>query len=127
MDWKSVVSKNSDKIIENIKKEPDIIVNNDDKQVSVINYLDVDTEFDFKYISDIYSIKEEFKEFIDFHILPFMEEDHRNFKFNFIDFIKNNSKNYLDIEKKVFDYNNNLDKEFEEEYNEDDILNDSYN
>jgi len=114
MDWKSVVSKNCDKII-----EPIIILeeNTDcEKQKNeYIPYMDVDNEFNFEYSRIIASLKEEFKEYINYQSLPFMDQDHINFNFNFKDFIKNNSTNYLKIERKVEEFNNEIDKVIAEE------------
>jgi len=117
MDWKSVVSKNCDKIIEPINKLEDNKIKNDDenKKNMYIPYKDVDDEFHYEYSRIIASLKEEFKEFISFHALPFMDQDHINFDFNFYDFIKKNSTNYLKVEKNVEEYNNEIDKVIEEE------------
>jgi hypothetical protein len=114
MDWKSVVSKNCDKIIEPIIKLEEKIDYEKQKN-EYIPYMDVDNEFDFEYSRIIASLKEEFKEYINYHALPFMDEDHINFNFNFKDFIKNNSSNYLKIEKKVEEFNNEIDKIIAEE------------
>jgi hypothetical protein len=119
MDWKSVVSKNSDKNIEPIDKlDEDIIDKNEniikDNNSYLVSYLDIDDEFDFAYSRKISYIKEEFKDFINFHALPFMDK-HMNIEFNFYDFIKNNSLNYLKIEKKVVQHNDDIDKEIAEE------------
>ena len=83
MDWKSVVSKNSDKIIEPINKleENNNVAENQKEKISYIPYKDVDDEFHFEYNRIIASLKEEFKEFISFQALPFMDEDHINFDF----------------------------------------------
>lgn len=127
MDWKSVVSKNCDKIIEPINKLEDNKIEDDDenKKNIYIPYKDVDDEFHFEYSRIIASLKEEFKEFISFHALPFMDQDHINFDFNFYDFIKKNSTNFLKVEKHVEEYNNEIDKviedenkKYEEEYDE---------
>ncbi len=117
MDWKSVVSKNCDKIIEPINKleENNNVVENQKEKISYIPYKDVDDEFHFEYSRIIASLKEEFKEFISFQALPFMDEDHINFDFNFYDFIKKNSTNYIKLEKQVEEYNNEIDKVIEEE------------
>ena len=117
MDWKSVVSKNCDKIIEPINKLEDNKIKNDDenKKNMYIPYKDVDDEFHYEYSRIIASLKEEFKEFISFHALPFMDQDHINFDFNFYYFIKKNSTNYLKVEKNVEEYNNEIDKVIEEE------------
>ena len=115
MDWKSVVSKNCDKIIEPINKLEENNDTYEKEKNEYTPYLDVDDEFSFEYSRIIASLKEEFKEFINFHALPFMDEDHINYNFNFSDFIKNNCTNYLKIEKKVEEYNNEIDKEIFEE------------
>ena len=119
MDWKSVVSKNSDKNIEPIDKlDEDIIDKNEniikDNNSYLVSYLDIDDEVDFAYSRKISYVKEEFKDFINFHALPFMDK-HMNIEFNFYDFIKNNSLNYLKIEKKVVQHNDDIDKEIAEE------------
>ena len=117
MDWKSVVSKNCDKIIEPINKLEDNKIEEEDenKKNIYIPYKDVDDEFHFEYSRIIASLKEEFKEFISFQALPFMDQDHINFDFNFYDFIKKNSTNYLKVEKSVEEYNNEINKVIEEE------------
>ena len=117
MDWKSVVTKNCDKIIEPINKLEETKIENEDenKKNIYIPYKDVDDEFHFEYSRIIASLKEEFKEFISFHALPFMDQDHINFDFNFYDFIKKNSTNYLKVEKNVEEYNNEINKVIEEE------------
>lgn len=118
MDWKSVVSKNSDKKIEPIDKLDEDIIDKNENIIKdnsyLVSYLDIDDEFDFAYSRKISYIKEEFKDFINFHALPFMDK-HMNIEFNFYDFIKNNSLNYLKIEKKVIQHNDDIDKEIAEE------------
>lgn len=114
MDWKSVVSKNCDKIIEPIITLEENIVSKKQKN-EYIPYMDVDNEFEFEYSRIIASLKEEFKEYINYLPLPFMDQDHINFNFNFKDFIKKNSTNYLKIEKKVEEFNNEIDKIIAEE------------
>ena len=118
MDWKSVVSKNSDKNIEPIDKLDEDIIDKNENIIKdncyLVSYLDIDDEFEFAYSRKISYIKEEFKDFINFNALPFMDK-HMNFEFNFYDFIKNNSLNYLKIEKKVIQHNDDIDKEIAEE------------
>lgn len=114
MDWKSVVSKNCDKIIEPIIKLEEN-TDSEKQKNEYIPYMDVDNEFDFEYSRIIASLKEEFKEYINYQSLPFMDQDHINFNFNFKDFIKNNSTNYLKIERKVEEFNNEIDKVIAEE------------
>jgi len=115
MDWKSVVTKNCDKIIEPINKLEENIIENENKKSIYIPYKDVDDEFHFEYSRIIASLKEEFKEFISFQALPFMDQDHINFDFNFYDFIKKNSTNFIKVEKNVEEYNNEINKVIEEE------------
>ena len=117
MDWKSVVTKNCIKIIEPINKleENNNVVENKKEKISYIPYKDLDDEFHFEYSRIIASLKEEFKEFISFQALPFMDEDHINFDFNFYDFIKKNSTNFIKVEKNVEEYNNEINKVIEEE------------
>lgn len=75
---------------------------------------DYDEEFERIYNLTIHDLKFDFGEFIREQFLPFLNKTH-NFNYSFYDFIKNNSKNYLEIIEIVDKDNENYLKELEEE------------
>lgn len=87
-----------------------------------INLLDADDEFDRLYLSKISDLKLEFKEYIDNECLPFLNSTKIK-KYDFYDFIKNNSINYknieYDVEEKNEEYLKQLEEEIQHEFEED--------
>ena len=128
MNWiKAVNNKEnniSKKISSNNLNNSIIEDNNDNDQYEIlfnnyskdnIIYKDVDDEYDFKYMRKISYLKEEFKELINFHSLPFLDKEHINYDYNFNDYIKENCENFIKVEKEVNNYNKEINNEIEEE------------
>lgn len=117
MDWASVAKKNKDKKQEKIKNEK-IVEKTVFNPYSILNFKDVDEEFEFKYLRNMTEISIKFQDYIYKNYLPFMDKVSLNIKYTIYDFIKNNSAEYNDTIKKVENYNNDLIKEYEKEQEE---------
>jgi hypothetical protein len=114
MNWADITKINN-KPIETIK----ISITNDDTNdkkdnIIDINIKDKDDEFDKKYLSKISDLKFEFKEYIDYQALPFLNNLNTK-NYNFYDFIKNNSENYKNVIRQVEKENEEYLKQLEED------------
>jgi len=117
MSWASIASKNKDIKQEKIKKEVKIVEKVNDPY-SVLNFLDIDDEFEYKYLKNMTNISVEFKDFIHKNFLPFMDKVSLDIKYTVYDFIKNNCEEYDKVEKYVINYNNELIEDYEKEQEE---------
>jgi len=111
MSWVDILKKNEKEFEVNIEK--DIEYKDTPNIIYDPNIKDIDEEFDKLYSLKIYDIKFDFKEFIEESSLPFLNIKSTNNLF--IDFIKYNSTNYYNLEKKVNEENDKYLLEIHEE------------
>jgi len=118
MNWAKIVEKTSDleqkDLIKEIKKEKEEIIIN---PYSVLEFRNVEDEFQDKYMKQIEDISFEFREYIYSHYLPFMDKN-INVKYNIYDFIKDNNHEYNKLYKEIELYNNNLIEKYNNEMEE---------
>jgi hypothetical protein len=117
MSWVDILKKNEKDFEVNIEK--DIEYKDTPNIIYDPNITDLDEEFDKLYSLKIYDIKFDFKQFIEESSLPFLNLKSTNNLF--IDFIKYNSTNYYNLEKKVNEENDKyllelLEEEEQEKY-----------
>ena len=117
MSWAEIASKNKNKKHEKIKKEVKIVEKAIDPY-SVLNFLDIDDEFEYKYLRNMTNISVEFQDFIHKNFLPFMDKVSLNIKYTVYDFIKNNCEEYDKVGKYVINYNQELIEDYEKEQEE---------
>jgi hypothetical protein len=115
MSWCDIIKKNTN-IINEVKKEEVIIKNEVINPYSILNFKNIDDEFDHKYHRNILNISFELRNYISYNFLPFM--DKLNTTYNIFDFMKENSYEYEKVFKEVKKYNNELIKEYDEEQRE---------
>jgi hypothetical protein len=106
--WSNIVKKNDKKIKKKVEKK----IIKKIKKDNFIEFYNTDTEFDFKYNSNIMDIIEDFENMIEKNNFPVKIRDNLN-KPSLYDFIKYNSIELLEIEDNVCKMN--------KEYNDDDI------
>jgi hypothetical protein len=122
MSWLDALKKNDKefekKIVDNTIIEEVLEINNELK--------DIEEEFDYTFSSTITDIKIDFKDYIERLALPFLDNDSanlftdrigviRNNDFNFYDFIKYNSENFVKLSEKIEKENEEYENEMEEE------------
>ena len=111
MNWaeKLKESKNIEqkKIVKKEIKEPEKIID----PYSVLNFMDVDDEFDYKYLDKMTDISIEFRDYISKNFLPFMNKV-IYVNYTTYDFIKDYSYEY----EKTLNYVNNHNQELVDEY-----------
>ncbi len=105
------------------KKEVKKVVEQVEEQVpeymNEIILKDVDDEFDYLYFAKINSIKIDFETYISENAFPFFDKMlnlQNDIKYNFLDYIKYNSKNFYKLKEEADQYNKKL---IEEEENND--------
>jgi len=111
MSWVDILKKNEKDFEVNIEK--DIEYKDTPNIIYDPNIKDLDEEFDKLYSIKIYDIKFDFKQFIEESSLPFLNIKSTNNLF--IDFIKYNSTNYYNLEKKINEENDKYLLEIKEE------------
>lgn len=117
MDWVSIVSKNKDKIQEKIKKNQIVEQEKEFDPYSILNFKDIDEEFEFKYLDKMTDISIQFRDYIYKNYLPFMDKS-VFVNYTLYDFIKNNSVEYSNTIKIVENYNQELIDEYNKEQEE---------
>lgn len=117
MDWAKIASKNKDKEQVKIKKEEKIETKIIENPYSILNFKDVDEEFEFKYLDKITDISIEFRDFIYKNYLPFMDKN-VFVNYTLYDFIKNNSVEYENTIRMVENYNQELIDDYNKEQEE---------
>ena len=117
MDWAKIASKNKDKEQVNIKKEEKIETKIIENPYSILNFKDVDEEFEFKYLDKMTDISIEFRDFIYKNYLPFMDKN-VFVNYTLYDFIKNNSVEYENTIRMVENYNQELIDDYNKEQEE---------
>lgn len=130
MNWAKIASSNKDKIQEKIKKEPIIEQEKELDPYSILNFKDVEEEFEYKYLDKMTDISIEFRDFIYKNYLPFMDKN-VFVNYTLYDFIKNNSVEYNNTIRMVESYNQGLiddynkeQEEIEKELDEEDYISD---
>jgi hypothetical protein len=119
MDWLNTVKKNNNEFKNYINKKDSTITN---KKINIIdlNIKDPNEEFELLYSNKIIDLKLEFIEKIKEECLPFFNKDLlQENNYNFLDFIKYNSKNFDTVIKNVEKFNNeylNQNEGSDEEY-----------
>ena len=130
MSWIEIIKKNDKEFESVIETDIHSIDIDDDNDYSYIenieNYKNIEEEFNNIYINDLIEINIEFKDYIKEKLLPFFNNSILKNNCNLYtlyDFIKNNSKNYDKLLKKVNEDNEELLKENDlEEYNDDYVI-----
>lgn len=117
MDWAKIASKNKDKEQVKIKKEEKIETKTIENPYSILNFKDVDEEFEFKYLDKMTDISIEFRDFIYKNYLPFMDKN-VFVNYTLYDFIKNNSVEYENTIRMVENYNQELIDDYNKEQEE---------
>lgn len=130
MSWAKIASSNKDKIQEKIKKEAIIKEEKKYDPYSILNFKEVEEEFEFKYLDKMTDISIEFRDFIYRNYLPFMDKN-VFVNYTLYDFIKNNSVEYENTIRMVENYNQELiddynkeQEELEKELEEEDYISD---
>ena len=117
MDWAKIANKNKDKEQVKIKKEEKIETKIIENPYSILNFKDVDEEFEFKYLDKMTDISIEFRDFIYKNYLPFMDKN-VFVNYTLYDFIKNNSVEYENTIRMVENYNQELIDDYNKEQEE---------
>ena len=115
MNWCDITKINTN-LIKEVKKEEVIIKKEVINPYSILNLKNIDDEFDYIHHRNILNISFEFRNYISYNFLPFM--DKLNTTYNIFDFIKENSYEYTKVINKVEKYNNELIKEYNQEQDE---------
>ena len=90
------------------------------------NLKNIDDEFEKIYNNIIIDIKVDFENYINEQCMPFLD-NHLNYKnYNFYDFLKYNSQNYIDITNKVKIENEEILRDNEKDEEEEYIYNEVY-
>ena len=120
--WSDIIKKN-DKEFENknIKKNDNI-----EKPILKYNLKDHDEEFEFIFNKVIVNIKVDFEDYINNRSFPFMDNNLNLKSYNFYDFLKYNSQNYINIINKIEQENNEYTNDAEKEDEEDFVYNEEY-
>lgn len=117
MNWAKIAIKNKDKEQVKIKKEEKIETKIIENPYSILNFKDVDEEFEFKYLDKMTDISIEFRDFIYKNYLPFMDKN-VFVNYTLYDFIKNNSVEYENTIRMVENYNQELIDDYNKEQEE---------
>ena len=118
MNWAKLVESTADlvqtdlKKVE-IKKEEEIVYN----PYSVLEFRNIEEEFEDKYLRNIEDISFEFKKFIYEHYLPFMDKN-INIRYDIYDFVKDHCVEYSKLNKEIEIHNNQLIEEYDKEMEE---------
>ena len=117
MNWAEKLKKSKDieqkKIVKKEIKEPEKIHD----PYSVLNFMDVDDEFDYKYLDKMTDISIEFRDYISKNFLPFMNKV-IYVKYTTYDFMKDYSYEFDNTLKYVNNYNQDLVDEYNKEQEE---------
>lgn len=121
--WSDII-KNNDKDIEKkfIKEKK----NNIQKTILNYNLKNSDEEFEFIFNKVLVNIKVDFENYINNQAFPFMDNNLNLKSYNFYDFLKYNSQNYIDVVNKVDEENNEYNVDGEKENDEDFVYNEEY-
>ena len=115
MSWANIVESTADLVQTDLKK---IEIKNEEEIVynpySVLEFRNIEEEFEDKYIRNIENISFEFKEFIYGQYLPFMDRN-INVKYDIYDFVKDHSLDYDKLNKEIEIYNNQLIEKYNKE------------
>jgi hypothetical protein len=127
MSWAKILTKNNKEFQKEIPKKNKVEIIIEETYIDP-NMKDYNDEFDFNYESNIIEIKIEFKKYINDQCLPFLDknlfsETNGNI---FYDFIKYNSKNYIDLKNKIEKENEDYLRELEEEEQNDILENEEH-
>lgn len=103
MSWANILKKNDKEFQTEFYKE-----NNENETIYIEEkdpYIkNIDDEFEYVYMDKIMDIKDDFKEYIDFQALPFLNKNNSS-TLNFYNFIKENCFNLLKL-KEIIDKEN---------------------
>jgi hypothetical protein len=119
MNWCDIIKKNDKPIETQDKLETEIEIDIDENiEEENLNLKNVDEEFNKEYSSNILDIKFEFRDYIEKEYLPFLNVMNKTTtKYNFYDFIKQNSVNYKKLMERIEKENEAYLKQLEEEEN----------
>jgi hypothetical protein len=117
MSWAEKLRKNKDIEQKHIEKKE---IKNEVKifdPYSILNFMNIDDEFEYKYLDKMTDISIEFREYVSSNYLPFMNKViHINY--TTYDFIKDYSYEYDNTLKYVNNYNKSLIDEYNKEQEE---------
>lgn len=117
MSWAEKLKKNKDVEQQNIVKkeikEPEKVCD----PYSVLNFMDIDDEFEYKYLDKMTDISIEFRDYISKNYLPFMDKV-IYVNYTTYDFIKDYSYEFDNTLKYVNNHNQNLVDEYNKEQEE---------
>jgi len=120
--WSEIIKKNDKEFeIKIIKKNDNI-----EKPIIKYNLKDPEEEFEFIFNKLLVNIKVDFENYINNQAFPFMDNNLNLKSYNFYDFLKYNSQNYIDIVNKVEEENNEYTIDIEKEDDEELVYNEEY-
>lgn len=113
--FREILDINTDKTFATKMNNSNNLTTNDmtDEEENDLHILDPDEEFEKDWLYSMICIKTDFRKYIEENYLKYMNELN-NVKYNFFDFIKENSVNYDECKEKVEEKNEEYFKELEE-------------
>lgn len=121
--WSDIIKKNDKEFEIKNTKEKNF---NNQKPILKYNLKDADEEFEFIFNKVLVNIKVDFENYINNQAFPFMDNNLNLKSYNFYDFLKYNSINYIDVIHKVDEENNANIIDFDKEDDEDLVYTEEY-